>query len=86
MYRQLPSVTVDAIVIRKDSNHQHEILLVERGHEPFKNHLAFPGGFVNYNEDPKDAVLRELNEETMLIGKDVRLITVHGHPKRVSLL
>lgn len=82
--RQVPSVTVDAIVIRKISD-QYEILLIERAREPFKNHLALPGGFVDYNEDPKDAVLRELNEETMLVGKDVRLITVRGHPKRVNL-
>jgi ADP-ribose pyrophosphatase YjhB (NUDIX family) len=36
--------------------------------------LAFPGGFVDYNEDPKDSVLRELKEECNLIGKNPRVV------------
>ncbi len=36
--------------------------------------MAFPGGFVDYNEDPKDSVLRELKEECNLLGKNPRVV------------
>ena len=80
---KLPSLTTDALVIRKHKNDKyHDILLVTRGHDPFKGCLAFPGGFVNYGEDPQKGCLRELKEETHLEGKNVELLTVHGDPKR----
>ena len=78
-----PSLTADAIVLRKHKNDdKHDILLVTRGHDPFKDHLAFPGGFVEYNEDPMKGCLRELKEETNLDGYDIELLTVRGDPKR----
>ena len=46
-----PSLTTDAIVLRKHKTDSlHDILLVTRGNDPFKDHLAFPGGFVEYGE------------------------------------
>jgi bifunctional NMN adenylyltransferase/nudix hydrolase len=56
-------VTVDAVVIQ--SGH---VLLVKRRSEPGKGLWAFPGGFVNANSDKsiKDAVIRELMEETKI--------------------
>jgi len=78
-----PSLTADAIVLRKHKNDdKHDILLVTRGHDPYKDHLAFPGGFVDYNEDPMKGCLRELKEETNLDGFDIELLTVRGDPKR----
>ncbi len=41
-------------------------LLVERGKEPWKGWLAFPGGGVEPGETPEDAARRELAEETAL--------------------
>lgn len=41
-------------------------LLVERGKEPWKGWLAFPGGGVDAGETPEQAALRELKEETAL--------------------
>lgn len=61
-----PILCVDALVFRNNSK---EILLVTRKKDPFKGHFAFPGGHVDYNEDPQDACLRELKEETGLVGK-----------------
>ena len=78
-----PSLTTDAIVLRKHKNDSlHDILLVTRGHDPFKDHLAFPGGFVEYGEEPGKGCLRELKEETNLDGKNLELLTVRGEPNR----
>ena len=74
-----PSLTADAIVLRKHKNDdKHDILLDTRGND----HLAFLGGFVEYNEDPMKGCLRELKEETNLDGFDIELLTVRGNPKR----
>jgi bifunctional NMN adenylyltransferase/nudix hydrolase len=54
-------VTVDAVVTQ--SGH---VLVVERGAMPGEGLLAMPGGFVNQYESLKDAVIRELYEETKI--------------------
>ena len=72
-----PALAVDAIVINRD-----KILLITRGREPWKGMLALPGGFVERDEDPEIAVLRELKEETGLDGSLERLICVRGSPER----
>ena len=78
-----PSLTTDAIVLRKHKTDSlHDILLVTRGHDPFKDHLAFPGGFVEYGEEPGKGCLRELKEETNLDGKNLELLTIRGEPNR----
>ena len=80
---RIPSLTTDAIVLRKHKNdNYHDILLVTRGNDPYEGKLAFPGGFVDYGEEPEYGCIRELKEETELDGKDIELLTVRGNPKR----
>lgn len=57
------SVTVDVVclTVRDDT---FQVLLVERGEEPFAGRLALPGGFVGIDEDLESAAQRELKEET----------------------
>ncbi|MEJ2646988.1 MAG: NUDIX hydrolase [Sedimentisphaerales bacterium] len=60
-----PMVTVDAIVF-KLSQGRTALLLIKRKNEPYKGKWAFPGGFVDIDEELEDAVARELAEETGL--------------------
>ena len=64
-----PSTTSDSIVVKMIDGVEN-ILLIERGREPFKGDLAVPGGFIDYDEDPADAAVRELEEECGIKGFD----------------
>ena len=66
-----PKVAVLALVLRED-----KVLLIQRAYNPGKGKWACPAGFVEHDEDPADAVLRELEEETGLTGKITRLLQV----------
>lgn len=58
-----PAVTTDCVIFGFDGV-DINILLVERGIEPFKGSWALPGGFVRMEESAEECALRELNEET----------------------
>ena len=72
-----PALAVDAAVKRGDS-----ILLIQRKYPPMQGYWGLPGGFVERDEDPLIAVLRELEEETGMIGENPKLLMVMGNPKR----
>jgi 8-oxo-dGTP diphosphatase len=55
-------VTVDIAIFQTNG----EVLLIKRKNDPFKDHWALPGGFVDLDEDPIVAARRELREETGL--------------------
>lgn len=57
-------------------NKKNEILLVKRGVEPGRGKWALPSGFIEIDETPELACLRELKEETGLDGEIIRLIGV----------
>ena len=60
-----PSNTVD-MVLMTVSEGQLKLLLIRRGNHPWIGQWALPGGFVDFDEDLDDAVLRELKEETAI--------------------
>tara|TARA_Y100001970_G_scaffold121994_1_gene151243 strand:+ start:10646 stop:11098 length:453 start_codon:yes stop_codon:yes gene_type:complete len=78
-----PSITVDAVAIRNGVDGR-ELLMIERGPDPpvWEGKYAFPGGFVDYGEDPEDAVLREMLEETGVRGTNPRVLHILGAPGR----
>lgn len=78
----IPSVTTDAVVLRRRNDGWHDVLMITRGRPPYQGRIAFPGGFVDYNEDPKDGCLRELKEECGIDGANPKLVTVAGDPQR----
>ena len=59
-----PSVTADCVVMTREA--EPKVLLIERGDEPFKGCLAFPGGFMDMDETTEQCAIRELEEETGL--------------------
>ena len=64
-----PGPTSDAIVTKLVNGKEH-VLLIERANDPGKGELAVPGGFIDMDEDPADAALRELEEECGIKGFD----------------
>ena len=83
MPKQVPRVAADAIVTRpsKDSD-GHEIMLITRKKATFQGCLAFPGGHIDYGEDPEVACIRELKEECNVEGQNPVLVCVRGKPDR----
>jgi len=51
-----------------------KVLLVKRGVEPKIGMWCLPGGFMELDETPESGALRELREETGLIGRQLRLL------------
>jgi 8-oxo-dGTP diphosphatase len=72
-----PMVTVDAIVFNT-SGDSPKLLLIKRGNEPFKGKWAFPGGFVDMDEELENAAARELAEETGLTGVKLTQLQAFG--------
>lgn len=66
-----PAVTADCVVFCNDSDGL-SVLLIERANEPFKGCWAFPGGFMEMDEDAEDCAKRELKEETGLEIRTMR--------------
>ena len=74
-----------AAVVENDGR----LLFVRRGLTPGQGKWTIPGGFVDFDEDPRQAVVREVLEETGYRVAVVRLLDViHGqeHERGASLL
>ena len=58
-----PAVSTDSVIFGFDGM-SINVLLIERGLNPFKGTWALPGGFLNMNETVEEGAKRELKEET----------------------
>ena len=56
------------------------LLLVKRGHEPETGRWSLPGGRVNPGESDREAVVREVHEETGLRVEPGRLVGAVERP------
>lgn len=74
-----PAYSVDAAIVSKQDR---KILLIKRKNDPFANKWAFPGGFMDMNETPEQAVVRELEEETSLKGVELSQFKTYGSINR----
>src|ERR671939_1205645 len=77
MEHRNPIPTAD-IILQQDS----KVLMIRRKKEPFKGHLALPGGFVNEGETVEEAMKREAREETSLEVEPIDILGVYSDPKR----
>jgi ADP-ribose pyrophosphatase len=67
----MPVVAVGALILQ-----DHNILLVKRVNEPGKGKWSIPGGTVELGESLKDAVVREVYEETGLVVEVLELLDI----------
>jgi len=75
IYYENPLPVASVIV----SNDEHELLLVKRARDPFKDMWCFPIGFAETGESIEHTAMRELKEESGIEGKIVQLIDVDSH-------
>ena len=77
-----PLVGVGGIVV-----YENKVLLVRRGTEPLKGQWSIPGGLIDVGETMREAVMREVREETGLEVEPVELIElldrIHREDERV---
>ena len=76
-----PAVTTDCVIFGYDGK-ELKVLLIERGIEPFKGCWAFPGGFLNMDEDALAGARRELKEETGLENAFIEQFHTFSEPGR----
>jgi 8-oxo-dGTP diphosphatase len=64
--------TIDAVIITEEGG----VVLIKRKYPPFRDYYALPGGFIQKGETEKQALFREVKEETNL---DVKIIGKVGY-------
>lgn len=72
VFYENPLPVASCIVVNED----RQVLLVQRGKDPYKGMWCLPIGFAEADEEVKDAALRELREEAGIEGEIVRLVDV----------
>lgn len=70
--------TVDAVITDDNNN----LILIKRKYAPYKGKYALPGGFIKYDEDQKQALIREVKEETNLAVKIIEKIGTYNQKGR----
>ena len=75
-----PALTADMVVIAKGST--PEVLLIQRGDDPYKGQWAFPGGFMEMDETTEQCAIRELKEETGLELSELHQIGAYSKVDR----
>lgn len=80
-----PSVAMDSVALtflKTGSVYCFAVLLIRRGNHPFINRWAFPGGFLNPDEDFETGLKRELHEETGIFAGSILQLGAYGAPLR----
>ena len=76
-----PAVTTDCVIFGFDGE-RLQVLLIERGIEPYKGRWAFPGGFLKMDETAEEGARRELKEETGLDSAYMEQFHTFSTPER----
>ena len=75
------AVTTDCVIFGFNGE-RLQVLLIERGIEPYKGRWAFPGGFLKMDETAEVGALRELKEETGLENAYIQQFHTFSDPNR----
>ena len=73
-----PVLTVDVII----PDPEGKVLVLSRGHKPFKSFWCLPGGILEYGESVEHAAIREVRKEMGLEVMIVGLLGVFSRPGR----
>ena len=76
-----PAVATDCVIFGFNGE-RLQVLLIERGIEPYKGKWAFPGGFLKMDETAEEGALRELREETGLKNAYIQQFYTFSDPHR----
>ena len=74
-----------AVLVERDG----QILLARRANEPFRGLWTLPAGFINGDEDPAEAAVRECLEETGLsvrVTRVLEIISGREHPRGADFI
>ncbi len=80
IHYQNPLPVVAGVVTKKG---EKVIGLIKRAIAPGKGKWALPGGFIEIDEGPQDALIREIKEEIGMKGKIQGLIGVYGDESKM---
>ncbi len=64
------------------------ILMLKRAHEPFKRYWVLPGGFMEYDETPEEAIKREAKEEAgidIIVDKLIGVYQIDDDPRGIHV-
>jgi len=70
-YPDRPLLGVGAVIVRNE-----QVLVVRRSHPPLQGQWSVPGGLVETGETTREALIREIREETSLIVEPLDLVEV----------
>jgi 8-oxo-dGTP diphosphatase len=73
-----PRLVVDVIIPDADG----KVLVLSRGHKPFKRFWCLPGGILEYGETIEHAAIREVREEVRIEVMIDRVLGVFSRPER----
>jgi len=79
--RALVQMTADLVILTV-RDERLQVLLIERGNEPFRGQLALPGGFLRPGEDLPATAHRELREETQIDAPHLEEVGSFSKPDR----
>lgn len=77
MINQDINITTDSVIFYA-GNRQLKVLLIKRKNDPFKDHWALPGGFLEEDETLEEGAKRELHEETGLRVNKLHQVRAFG--------
>lgn len=78
----MKTVNVVAAIICDDLNRKNKVFATQRGYGEYKDGWEFPGGKIEENESPEEALIREIREElgVTIAVHDLIDIIDHDYP------